>query len=506
MKRFAAIDIGSYELTMKIFEISKKDGFKVIDCLNHKLDLGSGTYSTGKLSHELIKELCKYLVDFKKNMDLYKVDSYKAYGTSAIREAGNRTVVLEEIKIKSGIEVEILSNSEQRFLDLKALASQKDEFDTLISENTLVLDIGGGSIQLSLFSGKALVATSNLRLGVLRISDALYRAKAKRVQRQKLINEMIDYELDDFLTLFAQNIAIENVIVFDDYLSKFSVKIKSHTKYFTNEEIFGMNDVLSKSIPSELAGMYALSDDDVMFAQISSVITSILIKKANIHKAWIPCFTLSEGIAYDYVVSKKLNNYLHDFESDILTCASSIAQRYRCNLKRNDYLETTSLVLFDSLKKAHCFSKRERLLLRLAARLNDCGRFVSLLYGGEAAYSIIMSTEIIGLSHRERKIVANIVKYNHLDFLYDSELENEYQADKEGYLTIVKLVAILKVANGLDRSRKQKCGTIRAKIVGDILEISVKADSDFLLEQGLFDKRAQLFGESYSLKPVIKVI
>lgn len=65
--------------------------------------------------------------------------------------------------------------------------------------------------------------------------------------------------------------------------------------------------------------------------------------------------------------------------------------------------------------------RRERLLLRIATLLHDCGKYISLVNLGECSYAIIMATEIIGLSHREREIVANIVRYNHLEFDYSME-------------------------------------------------------------------------------------
>ena len=71
------------------------------------------------------------------------------------------------------------------------------------------------------------------------------------------------------------------------------------------------------------------------------------------------------------------------------------------------------------MKKMHGLGKRERLYLRLAAILHDCGKYISLVNTGEASFQIIMSTEIIGLSHQEREIVANVVRFNHSRFVYD---------------------------------------------------------------------------------------
>ena len=97
MKTFAAIDVGSYELAMKVFEISAKNGIKEIDHIRHRIDLGSDTFANGKISNERIDELCRVLRDYGEIMKGYRVDSYKAYGTSAIRETDNTMIVLDQI-------------------------------------------------------------------------------------------------------------------------------------------------------------------------------------------------------------------------------------------------------------------------------------------------------------------------------------------------------------------------------------------------------------------------
>ena len=75
MKVFAAIEVGSYELSMIIFEISVKNKMRKIDHIRHKINLGSETYATGKLSYEKVDELCKVLKEFKGIMAGYKVDA-----------------------------------------------------------------------------------------------------------------------------------------------------------------------------------------------------------------------------------------------------------------------------------------------------------------------------------------------------------------------------------------------------------------------------------------------
>lgn len=134
MKTFAAIDVGSYELSMKIFEFSAKTSMKEIDHIRHRIDLGNDTFATGKISYEKVDELCRVLREFEEIMRSYKVEDYRAYGTSAIRETENTMIVLDQIQQRTGIHIDVLSNSEQRFLDYKSIALKGQDFNKIIEK------------------------------------------------------------------------------------------------------------------------------------------------------------------------------------------------------------------------------------------------------------------------------------------------------------------------------------------------------------------------------------
>ena len=145
VKTFAAIDAGSYELAMKIFEVSGTGGMREIDHIRYSIDMGTETYGAGRLSYERVDELCRVLREFSNIMKSYQVEDYKAYGTSAIRESRNRAILLDQIEQRTGIHIDVLSNSEQRFLDYKSIAFQGEGFQKIIENGTAIVDIGGGS-------------------------------------------------------------------------------------------------------------------------------------------------------------------------------------------------------------------------------------------------------------------------------------------------------------------------------------------------------------------------
>jgi exopolyphosphatase/guanosine-5'-triphosphate,3'-diphosphate pyrophosphatase len=145
---------------------------------------------------------------------------------------------------------------------------------------------------------------------------------------------------------------------------------------------------------------------------------------------------------------------------------------------------------------------RERLLLEVAVILHDCGKYISLANSSKCAYEIIMASEIIGLTHNERQIVAMTVLYNILPL--DDYEEVSDRLSREDYLTVAKLSAILRVSNALDQSHRQKFKDIGISLKGHNLVITVEALEDISLEQALFEAKTTYFENVFSMKPILK--
>ncbi len=156
------------------------------------------------------------------------------------------------------------------------------------------------------------------------------------------------------------------------------------------------------------------------------------------------------------------------------------------------------------MKKYHGLGARERLLLRIASILYDCGKYISMTDVGKCSFDIIMATEIIGISHIEREIVASVVRFNHDEFQYYGQLKEKTDLDPKSYLTVAKLTAILRLANGLERSHQMKFRDVKVRVSEGKLVITVPAGIDLTMEKGLFRHRAEFFEEVFGVRPVIR--
>ncbi|MCR5256504.1 MAG: exopolyphosphatase [Acetatifactor sp.] len=506
-KTFAAIDIGSFELSMKIFEFNGKNKIREIDFLSKKLDLGSDSYARGKIDFEKVEELCKTLREFKNTMESYGVEEYKAYGTSAVRESKNMDILLDRIEKSTGIKIEVLSNSEQRFLDYKSVAAKGEEFRKILEGSTAIVDIGGGSIQISLFENDTLISTQNIRIGVLRVNEILNQASVTTSRYREMCGEIAMPSLDSYKKLYVKDREIKNIIIIDDYLAPVAVR-KAKEKgvdpvMSMKEYIRFLSDAENKT-GTDTAKAFGIESAIVPLFIISSELVRWVATILGAEKIWTPGVRLGDGMAYEYAEKIKMFRGEHDFEKDILASAYNIASRYECGRKKCELLEKISTGLFDALKNVHGLSKRDKLYLRIAAILADVGKYVSLENFGDTGYNIVMASEIIGLSHREREIVANIVRYNVSEYDYDHEgcLGN---LDGSSYIIVAKLASILRVATGLTGGYFGRVKDFKPVLDGNRFVINVTGDADLTMEKAFFESKAGFFTEVYNITPVLNI-
>ncbi len=505
---FAAIDVGSYELSMKIFELSPKKGVHELNHVRHRIDLGTETYATGKVGSEHVHELVRVLQNYSEIMKEYGVSRYQAYGTSALRETDNIRVLLEQLRQRTGLSVEVLSNSEQRLLDCKAIALKHEEFNRLIEKPTAIVDIGGGSIQISLFDEDMLVTTQNLRLGVLRLRQSVNLLGCGTRKYKEVISALVESQLSVFESLYLKNQKYENLIIIDDYISPVMQKLHlgilqegyAEAGAFTQ---FVQN--MSSQSRLAIAKQLGIPEENIPMMYISGILIHHISQVLGSKTLWAPGMTLCDGIAYEFAEKKKYIKTTHDFERDIIACAENISKRYKGSKKRAQSMMAIALPIFDKMKKIHGLGKRERLLLQISVILHDCGKYISMVNLGECSYQIIMATEIIGLSHMEREIVANVVMFNHAEFIYYGNEQARYvNLSLDAYRTIAKLSAILRIANGIDRTHQEKFKDIKITLKDNELIIGAPSTADVTIEQGLLGWRAEFFEEVFGIRPVIR--
>ena len=502
---FAAIDIGSYEVSMKIFELSKKIGFRELNDVRYSLELGKGVYSNGKLDTQMLDVLCETLNDFKRMMQDFGVVEYRACGTSALRELANPLIIVEQIYRRTGFKVEILSNAEQHFLGYKSIAAIERGFKKMIQKGTAILDVGGGSLQVSLFDKDALVTTQSLKMGSLRIRQRLQELEKTTIHYDKLVEEFIRNDLTNFQRLYLKDGDIKNVILMGDFITDMIFQEEMKDKIITRNEFMKRYEDTVDKTEDVLAQEMEIDPEYASLVVPTMVVCRSFIDIFQAEALWAPGVSLLDGIAYDYAEKKKFIRSVHNFENDILVTSKNIAKRYSSSKSHIQGTMNLCLNIFDSMKKVHGMGMRERLLIQIAALLHDCGKYISMGNVSECSYQIIMSTEIIGLSSLERKMIAYAVRYNTTAFVYYDEIQMLGAGiDRESYIKIAKMTAILRLANAMDRSHCQKVKGIKTVLKDRELQMVMDSSQDISLELGLLQDKVAFFEEVFGIRLVIR--
>ena len=514
IRTFAAIDVGSFELEMGIYEMSYKTGIRRVDHIRHVIALGKDTYSGGKISYGLVEEMCQVMGEFAQIMKAYRVKDYRAYATSAMREARNNQIILDQIRVRTGLTVRIISNSEQRFISYKAIAAKAGEFNKIIQKGTAIVDVGFGSAQLSLFDKDSLVTTQNLPLGALRVRGLLANIPATVAEHREHIEEIVDNELFTFRKMYLKDREINNLIGIGENIL-YIINRMDLKAYGDRIDAAAMNrfyERLCQMTTDQIEEKFGVNSEYASLLLPSVVVYKRILELTGADMFWVPGIRLCDGIAAEYAQANKLVRFSHNFENDILAASRNMAKRYKCHTSHNQVLEQYALGIFDSMRKYHGLGARERLLLQISVLLHACGKFISIKNSNECSYNIIMSTEIIGLSHLEREIIANVVRYNIRDFDYDKvQLETQiHQEDMPGYsrnaitILIAKLTAILRLANSMDRSHRGKLADCRMAVRDNELIITTGYQGNMALEIASFEQKADFFEEIFGVRPVLK--
>ncbi len=501
---FGAIYIGSYEVSLKIFTINKNTGIKQVDHVKSGIEIGRDVFSVQYIRSEMLDELTGTLKDFKHILEEYKVDSYRAIAGSIFLNIKNREFILDQIYIRCGIKVEVLSNSERRFISFQSVVSRND-FEVLNKNAGLALfDIGGDSLQVTVFKEGRLLTTEHFTIGTLKLLNRLNGMDLSVEKLEKQMEELIEKEFYTFKRHYLEDCSIKTIVFMGEYASEFIKKIDKKKDGITipSEKFLKvLNKFYYKNVDQIFEELSLYNDHDMLVIPYL-VLYRVITEFFETDDIWVPGTNISEGIAYDYALSGKLIKNNYDMEKDIESASVFLACRYNAYTEHTESLRESADILFDSLKDYHGLSKREKLLLDVAVMLHDVGKYISIANAPECGYDIIKNSEIIGLSHKEREIVADIV-------LFNTRPLPEYQLlagrlSEEDYMKVAKLASILRVSNALDRSHKQKTKHFKVQVKNKNLYLCVETTDDMTLEKTLFDTRKELFENTYGLTPVIK--
>ena len=505
-RTIAALDVGSHEITLKIAQI-ERDGLPLaLETIRKTLAIGTDTYKTGEISEETVADIVSVLDDMALKLKEYKVTQVTAVATSAVREARNRQLVLDQIDRVCKYPIRILSNGEERYYHMLATVSYWPQFTTLIQDGTLVLDIGSGSVQVTVYDKGEYVFSQNMRLGSLRIRELLADLERRTADFGRLMEAYISTDLENYRMLEPKGTSYKNLVVLGAdtrYLKKLAdLNPLEHAKLSDTafEAIYRM---LLSTKASDLAMDKDIPTEHASLLLPSAILVRKFISFIGVKSIYMPVATLADGLLIDMVRQQGRVNLEHDPEQDILSAARQMVRRYQSDKKHVYCVEKMALMIFDETRRLHRLKARDRLLLQLASLLHDTGKFVNMNNHNVRSFNIILSTEIIGLSDQEQLQVAFVARFYTGPVKYDDPELSGLSDDHR--LTVVKLAAILRLADALDANHNQSVQLDDIHTDKDEIFLHVTSLDDLTLVQWSLEQKAPLFKAVFGLDPILKI-
>ena len=518
MPRFAAIDLGSNALRLRIVEAhagpsasgreqlsllpEAGSSFQEVLSLRSPVRLGSEVFMTGKLAMSSIGQACSALREFREAMDTAKVDAYRATATSAVREASNGTTLVERARREAGIELEVIEGVEEARLIQLAVVRRL----ALVDRRALLVDVGGGSTELTYLDKGRSVWALSLPIGTVRLLEMYLKAsKTVERRRQKLLFEGIDRALGEAIPALRK-LAFEIVVGTGgsvDTLVELCPLEGGHAGYPRAVDAAAMKTLLGKLFgmtTEQRRETYGLRPDraDTIVPAASIFLRVVESFKASAIVA--PGVGLKEGILEE-LVDKYFDRW--DKESEIRAVVDAcvrLGRRYGFDQEHGERVAAFAVQLYDDLLSYHGFAERDRLLLRAAALLHDVGDFVRYDGHHKHSYYLIQHSDIMGLTPDDRAIVANVARY-HRKSPPDPSHPNFRDLDKDARTKVRGLAAILRIADALDREHLGKVKAVRAEVDAGKRHVvlHVSGDEDRELEEWTVRAKSELLRDVFHL-------
>ena len=501
----AAIDVGSNSLRMMIAQVTSEGEIVPLEDLYMPTHIGRDTFSYGRIQVQSIHDTCKILKGFLKVIKEYKLKNYRVVSTSGIREAENREYVLDQIRTRTGLEVEVINNAQERFLMSKAIRNYMSNEMKFSDKGVLVMDIRSGGVEISVYDKEDLKLTEYLKIGSLSNREILASLEKRTLDFPGLMEEFIDSRID-FMKQILPRFNIKGFVGLGGELKtiiKLCSKKKDNRFKIKKEELKNLYEKVHRLTTPQIIEEFEISRNHAEILLPSIILFNSFLEMTNANTIHAPMVSLRHGLLVDMIDDRFNTAGKKETYNDIITSVWNIGRKYSIDEVHSKYIEEISMSIFEQIKDIHVLDETEKLYLRVAAILHDVGKYVNHNKHDAHSYNIIRFQDIMALSDSELNIVANIARY-HSDEIPDLSHDNYYVLNAREKIIVSKLTVILRMAEALDISHKQKIKKIEINKRSRQLYFDVWSDEDIMLEEWSFASNADFFEEVMGYKPVIR--
>jgi len=505
--RIAVIDIGTNSIHMMMVDIQPNFTFEVIGREKEMTRLGDGTLSSGYLSEEVIDRGLATVKKFYHLVQSKGVQKIFAVATSAVREAQNGGDFVQKIYDETSIKVRVITGEEEGRLIYLGVKHSLD----LQKGNTLIIDIGGGSVEVMVVNPYKILFLKSLKIGVVRVKDLfLSKNSPKELNR-----------LEDYLAKLLQSIAPEIEKIGFDYAVGTSGTLNNlatiaYSAQNKNPDVQAIHPSLlfedlkdlykkvASASPEERAKMKGLDPKRADLLLSGTAVAYSIMKSFGVEEFTVCDRAIRDGMVYDYIAN---NRRKIKTEGDIpdVRRRNVMKLALKCNFDKQhaEHVADLSLQIFDQIKDLHQLGEEERELLEYSSLLHDIGYHIGYDKHHRHAYYLIKNVSMNGFSPEEIDTMALVARYHRRTA--PKKTHQEFKVLSRPIRQKIKwLAAILRVADAMDRSHFAVIDEVKVKNEKKRMLFNIKANSDPEYEIWDAKRKSDLFAQMTHKEIVFK--
>jgi exopolyphosphatase/guanosine-5'-triphosphate,3'-diphosphate pyrophosphatase len=495
--RIAAIDIGTNSLHMIVVRVRPDLSFEVIDREKEMVRLGAGGLDGRALTPEAVHAALQVLSKFRRLADSHRVDEIIAVATSATREAENGSEFLQAIVEKTGIRARVISGTEEaRLIHQAAVYGVGLDGDVAI-----VIDIGGGSVEITRGSGPNMEAGRSFKLGVIRLTERFIKSDPLAPRDERKLRRYIDAETGKYVSQLARA-GFDRVIGTSGTIQSLgavalaergSSSTTLRNRRISAKQIRRSQKLLVARDIQERLRVPGLEPRRADLAVAGSILLDALLRRLGAADITLCDLSLREGLILDYIGRHRkqiaqANRYPDVRRRSVFELAE------RCNYwpEHAQQVARLAVALFDQTRIVHGLTDREREWLEYAALLHDIGVHISYERHHKHSYYLIKNGDLRGFDPEEIEVIALVARYHRQ--ATPKRTHDEYaEFRRKRRRTIRTLAAILRLAESLDRSHSQPVSGLELHDRGDDGLLQLRTSGDAELELWAATRHAAAF-------------
>ncbi len=516
-RRIAAIDVGTNSLRLIVAEASPDGTYRVLDDEKATTRLGRGLAETGRLADAAMEESVQAIARMKGISEGYGVSVLRIIGTCAVREASNGPDFREMVLHRTGLTlVPITGEEEARLAYLSAAAA----FD-LREVSTAVVDIGGGSTEIVLCQGGVVEHLYTFPLGAVRqteqfpgceqpgneeaynaLRDAVRDQVKDLLEKPPFTPQFIIGTGGTFTTLAAVSMH-RGAGGASDGMLPFAVRGYEMQRSEIKHTLEWLRQVPIKA----RARIPGLAPDRAEIIIAGTVIAEAFLKRLGANAIKVHDRGIRDGLLLTMIAELYPRASDHAAEPlDRMRSARHFASNCRYEEQHSNHVANLAVEIFDQLVQQRpealgsAGGAQGRDLLLAAGVLHDVGYFINYSKHHKHSYHLIVHSDLAGFTHRELEIIANVARY-HRRSEPKTRHPNFAKLPDADRRIVRALSAILRVADGMDRTHTQSVRKVRLTIHGGEALFTADAEQEPAVDLWGAERKSELFARQFGLKP-----